>query len=66
MSVSITQLHPMFVGEVAGVRLAPDLAPATVKLLEDAINEYSVLIFHDQDLRDDETLFAVGKLFGVR
>ena len=61
--VQVRQLHPQFVGEVSGVDLASKLAPETVRELNDAINRYAVLVFHDQKL-DDDTLLGLGQLFG--
>ena len=61
--IEVRQLHPQFVGEVSGVDLASKLAPETVRELNDAINRYAVLVFHDQKL-DDDTLLGLGQLFG--
>jgi alpha-ketoglutarate-dependent 2,4-dichlorophenoxyacetate dioxygenase len=61
--IEVRQLHTQFVGEVAGVDLASSLAPETVRELNDAINRYAVLVFHDQKL-DDDTLLGLGQLFG--
>ena len=62
--VQVRQLHPQFVGEVSGVdlRLASFRAE-TVRELNDAINRYAVLVFHDQKL-DDDALLGLGQLFG--
>ena len=61
--IEMRQLHPQFVGEVSGVDLASQLSPETVRELNDAINRYAVLVFHDQKL-DDDTLLGLGQLFG--
>ncbi len=63
MSLAIRQLHPLFVADVKGVTLAPDMDQATVDALNRAIDEYAVLVLHDQDL-DDAALLAVGQRFG--
>lgn len=63
MTVSIRQLHPLFVGEVDGVDLSKPLDDATYAALEAAINRYAVLVFHDQRL-DDDLLLALGQQFG--
>jgi len=62
MSLEIRQLHPLFVAEVNGVDLArmDDEAHAEI---ERAIDRYSVLVFHDQTL-DDDQLLALGRRFG--
>jgi alpha-ketoglutarate-dependent 2,4-dichlorophenoxyacetate dioxygenase len=61
--IEVRQLHPLFVGEVSGVDLAGGLPPQTVRKLNDAIDRYAVLVFHDQSL-DDDRLLALGRLFG--
>ncbi len=61
--IEVRQLHPLFVGEVSGVDLAGTLAPQTVQALNDAIDRYAVLVFHDQTL-DDDRLLGLGQLFG--
>jgi len=63
MTISVRQLHPLFVGEVAGVNLAAALAPETVQELTDAIDREAVLVVHGQAL-DDDGLLAFGRLFG--
>src|SRR5262245_37023751 len=63
MTVSITAVHPQFVGEVSGVDLSAPMASEIVKALNDAINRYAVLVFHDQSL-DDDHLLALGQVFG--
>ena len=60
---SVRQLHPLFVAEVNGVTLSPSLDDATIAALDEAINRYSVLVFHDQKL-DDDALLAFGRRFG--
>ena len=47
MTISIDQKHPMFVGEVDGVKLSPDMDDAVVAAVDEAINKFAVLIFHD-------------------
>ena len=61
--IEVRQLHPLFVGEVSGVDLAGTLAPQTVQALNEAIDRYAVLVFHDQAL-DDDRLLGLGQLFG--
>jgi alpha-ketoglutarate-dependent 2,4-dichlorophenoxyacetate dioxygenase len=63
MSVSITQLHPVFVGEVEGVDCRTPLSPREVDAVEAGMNEYAVLIFRDQHLTDDEQI-AFTRHFG--
>src|SRR3954471_16027122 len=61
--MQVKQLHPMFVGEVSGVDLSRPLATETVAEIQQAIERYAVLIFHDQHL-DDDTQLAFARHFG--
>ena len=63
MSLTVRQLHPLFVGEVAGVDVGRPLDGATLRALTQAIDRYAVLVFHDQDL-DDERQMAFARQFG--
>jgi alpha-ketoglutarate-dependent 2,4-dichlorophenoxyacetate dioxygenase len=63
MAISIRQLHPLFAAEVDGVDLSKPLGAETIRTLDDAINQYSVVVFHGQSL-DDDQLLALGKAFG--
>lgn len=51
--VTITPLHPVLGAEVTGVDLADEIDEATFRLIFDAFQEHSVLVFHDQRLTDD-------------
>jgi alpha-ketoglutarate-dependent 2,4-dichlorophenoxyacetate dioxygenase len=63
MSVSIRPLHPVFVGEVAGVDCRHPLRPGEAAAIEAGMDRYAVLVFHDQQLTDDEQL-AFTRHFG--
>ena len=54
MAVSVKQLHPVFMGEVSGADLREPLDAAAVTALNDAINRYGVLVFHDQFITDEQ------------
>lgn len=62
MSITVRQLHPLFVGEVSGVDLSRP-TPDVVALLRDAIDRHAVLVFHGQRL-DDGQMLALGHAFG--
>ncbi|MGE0765944.1 MAG: TauD/TfdA dioxygenase family protein [Hyphomicrobiaceae bacterium] len=62
MALEIRQLHPLFVAEVHGVAL-DRLDDETRMSLGEAIDRYSVLVFHGQSL-DDDQLLALGHRFG--
>jgi len=65
MAIAIRQLHPHFVGEVSGVDLRQPLTPDQAREIEAGMDTYAVLVFHDQDLSDEQQLaFALN--FGER
>src|SRR5262245_15032259 len=56
MSVTIRQVHPVFVGEVSGVDLARPLSREEVAAIEAGMDRYAVLVFHDQVVTDEQQL----------
>ena len=56
MTVSIRQLHPHFFGEVSGVDLRKPLTPQEAADIEAGMDKYAVLLFHDQDITDEQQL----------
>jgi alpha-ketoglutarate-dependent 2,4-dichlorophenoxyacetate dioxygenase len=65
MAIAIRQLHPQFVGEVSGVDLRQPLTPDQAREIEAGMDTYAVLVFHDQDISDEQQLaFALN--FGAR
>ncbi len=63
MSLSVRQLHPLFVGEVSGVDAKRPLDMAVIAALWQAIDRYAVLVFRGQDL-DDERQMDFARQFG--
>ncbi len=63
MPITFRQIHPVFVAEVSGVDLRQPLTPDDAAALDAAINKYAVLVFHDQDLTDDQQM-AFSRNFG--
>jgi alpha-ketoglutarate-dependent 2,4-dichlorophenoxyacetate dioxygenase len=63
MSVSIRPLHPLFVGEVAGIDCRQPLGPDEVAAIEAGMDRYAVLVFRDQRLTDEAQL-AFTRHFG--
>jgi alpha-ketoglutarate-dependent 2,4-dichlorophenoxyacetate dioxygenase len=53
----------MFVAEVSGVDLSKPLTSDEAATLDAGINKYAVLVFHDQDLTDDQQM-AFTRNFG--
>jgi alpha-ketoglutarate-dependent 2,4-dichlorophenoxyacetate dioxygenase len=63
MSVTIRQIHPVFVGEVAGVDLRKPLTAEEAATIEAGMDRYAVLVFHDQNITDQQQL-AFSRNFG--
>jgi alpha-ketoglutarate-dependent 2,4-dichlorophenoxyacetate dioxygenase len=69
MSVDIRPLHPVFVGEVSGVDISKPLLPEEVAAIDEGMNRYAVLVFHDQEITDEQQMaFTVnfGRLEDAR
>ena len=62
MGITVRPLHPHFAAEIVGVRLR-DIDELTFGAVREAFEEYSVLVFHDQHLADDEQI-AFTRRFG--
>ena len=60
MSVSIRQIHPVFVGEVSGVDLRPPLSAEDVAAIEAGMDRYAVLVYHDQPITDEQQMAFSG------
>ena len=65
MAIDIKKLHPLFVGEVSGVDLTQPLSRDEADIIEDAMDEYAVLVFRKQDITDEQQL-AFARNFGER
>jgi alpha-ketoglutarate-dependent 2,4-dichlorophenoxyacetate dioxygenase len=63
MPVAIRPLHPIFVGEVAGVDCRRPLSSSEAAAIEAGMNEYAVLVFRGQDITDEEQI-AFTRHFG--
>ena len=63
MAVSIRQIHPVFVGEVSGVDLRRPLSREDVAVVEAGMDRYAVLVFHDQNITDEQQI-AFTRNFG--
>jgi alpha-ketoglutarate-dependent 2,4-dichlorophenoxyacetate dioxygenase len=53
MGVAITQIAPVFAGEVSGVDITQPLSREDVAAIEAGMDRHAVLVFHDQHLTDD-------------
>ena len=63
MSITVKPLHPVFMAEVTGLDLREPLSNSTVTEVEDAINQFGVLVFPGQHI-DDEQQMAFSRRFG--
>lgn len=67
MSLSIRPIDPVsrpfFAGEVSGIDITRPLTPDQAAAIERGMDEYGVLVFHDQRF-DDETQLAFSRNFG--
>jgi alpha-ketoglutarate-dependent 2,4-dichlorophenoxyacetate dioxygenase len=63
MGMEIRQLHPLFVGEVAGIDITQPLTPDQAAAIEAGMDRYAVLVFHDQHFTDEQQV-AFSRNFG--
>ena len=63
MAIVIRQIHPVFVGGVSGVDLRRPLAPDEAAAIEEGMDRYAVLVFHDQNITDEQQI-AFSRNFG--
>jgi alpha-ketoglutarate-dependent 2,4-dichlorophenoxyacetate dioxygenase len=63
MPITIRKLHPLFCAEIGGVDTGLPMDDATFGEIRAALDEHSVLVFHDQSL-DDERQVAFSRRFG--
>lgn len=63
MTITIKQLHPLFCAEIGGVDTGAPIDDASFAEIRAALDEYGVLVFHDQSL-DDERQIAFSRRFG--
>jgi alpha-ketoglutarate-dependent 2,4-dichlorophenoxyacetate dioxygenase len=63
MALSVTALHPLFVGAVMGVDLRVPVDPKTFREIATALERYAVLVFPEQFVTDAQQI-AFSGLFG--
>ena len=63
MTVAIRPLTPCIAGEVSGCDLAKPLSKEQVAALEAGMDRWAVLVFHDQDITDEQQV-AFSRNFG--
>ncbi len=63
MTISIRQIHPVFVGEVSGIDISQPLSRHEVAAIEAGMDRYAVLVFRDQKITDEQQM-AFSRNFG--
>ena len=63
MSITIRQIGPCLAGEVDGIDMRRKLTPAEVAEIHAGMDRYAVLVFHKQDI-DDEQQLAFSRSLG--
>ena len=64
MALTFTKLHPTFVAEVSGVELRSVHDRATLDDIRAGMDEYAILVFHDQPFTDEEQIAFAQRLDG--
>src|SRR6266542_988000 len=64
MSISICQVHPVFVGEVSGIDITRPLSREEVAAVEAGMDRYAVLVFSDQKITDEQQM-VFSRNFGA-
>src|ERR1044071_2445106 len=65
MAIQIKQLGPGFAGEVSGIDLTEPLSSEDAAAIHAGMDEYAVLVFHGQELTNDQQL-AFPQALGPR
>ena len=63
MTAKIKQIHPVFVGEVSDVDLRKPLSTEDVRIIDEGMAKFGVLIFHGQNITDEQQT-AFSRNFG--
>jgi alpha-ketoglutarate-dependent 2,4-dichlorophenoxyacetate dioxygenase len=66
-TLKLRQIGPCFAAEAAGLDLRKPLSPDEAAAVHEGMNEYAVLVFHDQDIDDEQQLaftLSLGQLEG--
>ena len=62
MTIKTRQIGPCFAAEVDGVDITKPLSPEDVVAIHTGMDEYAVLVFHDQPLTDEQQLVFTRSL----
>src|SRR5262249_34023926 len=67
MSVKMRRIGPCFAAEIEGIDMRKPLSPDEVTAVHEGMNEYAVLVFHDQHIDGEQHLAftrSLGELEG--
>ncbi len=64
MSLHLKPLHPLFAAEASGIDLTKPVDAATARALDNAMNQYAVVVFRGQPLTEDQQV-AFASSFGT-
>ena len=64
MSIKIRKLHPSFAAEITGADLTGELAPDLIRLVDQAMADYGVVVLRDQHITDEQHIHFSAQ-FGV-
>jgi alpha-ketoglutarate-dependent 2,4-dichlorophenoxyacetate dioxygenase len=56
MTLTIRQIHPVFVGEVSGIDISKPLTRDEVDAIDAGMDRYAVLVFHGQEVTDEQQM----------
>jgi alpha-ketoglutarate-dependent 2,4-dichlorophenoxyacetate dioxygenase len=56
MAIQINQIGPCFAGEVSGIDLTEPLSPEDAAAIHAGMDQYAVLVFHGQELTNEQQL----------
>jgi alpha-ketoglutarate-dependent 2,4-dichlorophenoxyacetate dioxygenase len=60
--MEIGPLQPLFAGEVSGVDLRQPLAPATIAAIHAGMDQYGILVFHNQQMTPEQQRTMTAQL----
>jgi alpha-ketoglutarate-dependent 2,4-dichlorophenoxyacetate dioxygenase len=62
--MQITRLHPHFAAEITELRLSAELPDTIIDALQQALEEYAVIVVRDQQAMTDDVQIALSARFG--
>ena len=62
MAITVRPVHPLFVGEISGVDLRRELSQPDIDAIIAALDQYAVVVFHDQPIDDAQQIAFSARL----